>query len=221
MNEDRAFTAGDLACLAGLEEEISSGIPEGMAAACLDELWVKATALVHELATTLFGNDAATVAVWPWRDGTELYPFLWARIKAVGAEQFATHLGLFIHPSHCNLCIDLEKYLLDAGAAAESLDQVHGFYREQLCQALPDPILERLQVWTDTDNVVTLEELAQRDFDAFLAAGNDPAHPWLKIGTILQPAEVVSAGEGWVREYAHRMFPLVRLYREMLDTFGN
>jgi hypothetical protein len=185
-----------------------------------DRLWAKAEGLVDELGARLFGAGNQAAALWPDGGDGDRGAFLWARIKRSGNERFATHLGAFLSPDSCNLSIDLEKDPLDAGESAERLEQVIDFYRDGLVSALRPPLRPDLVVWTDPDNVVAAADFAAVDFDSFMAANADAAHPWPKVGCLLGTAEVQAFDERWVEECRARLAPLVPVYDAMIRSFG-
>lgn len=213
----RGFAPEDLSVLgfAGAD----SGTLDEAARRDLDWLWDKADRLVRELGDRLFGEDRSTVAVWPWEVDGQTFPFIWGRLKEEGAEGMATHIGVFFSRDHCNVCIDLEKDAIDAGEAEESVAEVHGFYRERLGAALAERTPGNLQVWTDDDNVLSIREFLEADFDAFMEANQDTDHPWPRLGHLLEAREILGWEASWAEELQRRLEPVVPVYREMIATY--
>lgn len=193
------------------------------ASEAVDQLWVRARRLLRELGASLFGEADFSADLWPEGKGDDgnRGQFLWGRLKQAGNEQFATHIGVFLAPGLCNLSIDLEKDLLDAGQAAESLERFIEFCRAELPSMLRDSPNTDLQVWTDTTNVVAAAEFEAGDFSTFMAANRDASHPWPKVGYILSTDDVVRFGDTWVEEYHVRATRLVPIYDAMIRNFGD
>jgi len=186
----------------------------------LDWLWAKAERLVTGLGDLLFGEEGHASEVWPWEVEGQSFPFIWARLKAAGAERLATHIGFFFSRDHCNVCIDLEKDAIDAGEAQESVADVHRFYRERLARALPERTPDNLQVWTDDDNVLSIREFLEGDFDAFMAANQDEEHPWPRVGYLLEAREILGWEAAWADELQRMLEPVMPVYRKMVAAYG-
>ena len=204
--------------------ELLNQLATGTAAnEAVDELWARARRLLGELGAGLFGEGDFSADLWPEGEGDDgdRGPFLWGRLKKAGNERFATHIGVFVAPGLCNLSIDLEKDLLDAGQAAESRKQFIGFCRTELPSMLRHSAPPDLQVWTDTRNVVEAAEFGAGDFAAFMDANRDAGHPWPKVGYILSADDVAGFGNAWVAEYRARAIPLVPIYEAMIRSFGD
>lgn len=213
-----SFTAADFSLLQRLGDDTAGG--EDLAANT-DALWDKTGRLIAELGVELFGAGGYSAALWPDGGDGERGPFLWARIKRSGGERFATHIGVFLSPDFCNLSIDLEKDLLDAGHSGETLAQVLDFYREDALGLINPPARPDLSVWTDTRNVVRAGEFgATHFFDDFMAANSDTGHPWPKVGYLLEATEVIAFGDDWFAEYAGRAVVLVPIYDAMLRSLS-
>lgn len=182
--------------------------------------WERAAALLDDLATTL-GDFRAEL--WPWRQDDATFPFLWGRLKERGRSGFATHLGLFVSADHCNFCIDLEKDLLDAGESRETASDVRLYYRNRLPELMPPPEEPPapLLVWTDPGNVVAAGRFGSVDFAEFMAASDDPDHPWPRVGYLMEVDDHVGFGERWTEEMRRRAAPLLPVYRDMLRTFAD
>ena len=92
-DEFAAFTAADFVLL----EEMAAAGPEHSVdlAERVDALWAKAERLVGELGAGLFGAENYSAAIWPDSATDERLPFIWARLKRVGNQRYATHIGLF------------------------------------------------------------------------------------------------------------------------------
>ena len=216
-DELAAFTAADFALLG----EMAGGGPEHSVdlAERVDALWAKAERLVGELGAGLFGAENYSAAIWPDSVTDERLPFIWARLKRVENQRYATHVGLFLSPGFCNLSIDLEKDPLDAGESAETLEQVVGFFGSQFA-SLSRELATDVRVWTDTRNVVGIAGFAALDFDRFMADNHDADHPWPKVGYMLSAADVAGFDDRWVEEYRARAAPLVPVYDAMIKDFG-
>ena len=188
----------------------------------VDRLWTKAARLIGELAADLLGDGHYHADLWPEGDGDDgdRGPFLWARVKRAGNENYATHIGVFLAPALCNLSIDLEKDLLDAGQSGEVLEQVIEFFRSDLPAMLGSATRKDLQVWTDSQNVVAADNFEMIDFTAFMNANQDTGHPWPKVGYILSADEVKGFGDHWVGECRDRARFLVRVYDAMIRSFA-
>ena len=196
----------------------------------VDELWARSHLLLGDLGNALFARHGHRADLWPEGAGDDgdRGPFLWGRLKRIGNERFATHIGVFVSPGLCNLSIDLEKDLLDAGQAPESLEQVVAFYRTRLAAILAEPgglgasaapMRTDLRVWTDSRNVVEASNFGAIDFAAFMDANQDAGHPWPKLGYIMSADEVVGFGDRWVDEYSVRGERLVVAYDAMIESF--
>ncbi len=183
-----------------------------------DVLWEKTAAWIDRLGAALFGEGGFHAALWPDEDGDERPPFLWARLKRVGNEPFCTHIGVFLSPGFCNLSLDLEKDLLDAGASAESLAQVLDFYRGEFDAPSIDVGRSDMRIWTDTKNVIAAADRQGTDFDGFMAANRDAGHPWPKVGYLLTPEEVCGFGERWVEAYGERASALIPYYEAFIHS---
>ena len=184
----------------------------------LDLVWEGTRRLLEQVGRRVLPNGFE-LELWPWREGDDLFPFVWARLKEDGLARFATHLGLFLSPTHCNCSIDLEKDPLDAGESAETLEQVLAYYEggewaRYLTDSHPD-----LRLWTDTLNVVTPVELEERGVAAFMAANRDPAHPWPKVGYLLEAEQVAAFGDRLADELEARFASLLPVYRSMIASF--
>ena len=188
----------------------------------VDRLWRKAGRLIGKLGADLFGDGLYHADLWPEGDGDDgdRGPFLWARIKRVGKEQYATHIGVFLSPDLCNLSIDLEKDLLDAKQSGEILEQVIEFFCSDLPSMLDSATHTDLQVWTDSQNVVAVNNFRTVDFTAFMNGNQDAGHPWPKVGYILSAHDVESFGDRWVEEYRQRAQCLVGIYDAMIGSFA-
>jgi len=215
--EFAAFTTADFELL----EEMDTAGPDRSVHLTerADALWAKAERLVGELAAGLFGADNYSAAIWPDSAGEERLPFIWARLKRSGNQSYATHIGVFLSPGFCNLSVDLEKDLLDAGESAETLEQVVGFFGSQFASISRD-LATDVRVWTDTRNVVGVAGFAALDFDRFMADNHDADHPWPKVGYMFTAADVAGFAERWVEEYRGRAAPLVPMYDAMINGFG-
>lgn len=187
----------------------------------VDRLWRKAGRLIGKLGADLFGDGFYHADLWPEGDGDDgdRGPFLWARIKRTGNEKYATHIGVFLSPGLCNLSIDLEKDLLDAKQSGEILEQVIKFFRSDLPSMLGPATRKDLQVWTDSQNVVALDNFGSVDFTAFMNANQDSGHPWPKVGYILSAHDVEGFGDRWGEEYRQRAQYLVEVYDAMIRSF--
>ena len=216
-DELAAFTAADFALL----EEMAAAGPEHSVDLVerVDALWAKAERLVGKLGAGLFGADNYSAAIWPDSAPDERLPFVWARLKRVGNQPYATHIGLFLSPGFCNLSIDLEKDPLDAGESAETLEQVVAFFGSQFASFSRD-LATDVRVWTDTRNVVDTAGFAAVDFDRFMADNHDADHPWPKVGYMFSAADVAGFAGRWVEEYRGRAAPLVPIYDAMINGFG-
>jgi hypothetical protein len=216
-DEFAAFTTADFALL----EEMADGGTEHSPgpAERVDALWAKAERLVGELGAGLFGAENYSAAIWPDSATDERLPFIWARLKRVGNQRYATHIGLFLSPGFCNLSIDLEKDPLDAGESAETLEQVVAFFSSHFASISRD-LATDLRVWTDTRNVVGTAGFAALDFDRFMADNHDADHPWPKVGYMFSAADVAGFAGRWVEEYRGRAAPLVPIYDAMIQGFG-
>ena len=213
---DARFTASDFDVLGRIDAE-----PSAADSRQADDLWSKTTTMLDRLGADLFGAGECVAALWPDSplDDGERGPFLWARLKRAGAEQFAMHLGIFVSPGFCNLALDLEKDLLDAGRSGERLEQVVGFYRDEIAPLVDASMPDELEIWTDTRNVVAAAAFPEVDFDAFMAANRDAGHPWPKIGYILDADAMLRFGDRWVEEMAARATPLLPIYDAMIRSF--
>ncbi len=216
-DEFAAFTVADFALL----EEMADDGPEYSAdlAEQADALWAKAERLVGELGAGLFGAENYGVAIWPDSATDERLPFIWARLKRIRNQRYATHIGLFLSPGFCNLSIDLEKDPLDAGESAETLEQVLAFFSSQFASISRD-LATDVRIWTDTRNVVGTAGFAAIDFDRFMADNHDADHPWPKAGYMFSAADVAGFAGRWVEEYRVRAAPLVPVYDAMINGFG-
>ena len=217
-DEFAAFTAADFALL----EEMAAAGPEHSVdlAERVDALWAKAERLVGELGAGLFGAENYGAAIWPDSATDERLPFIWGRLKRVGNERYATHIGLFLSPGFCNLSIDLEKDPLDAGESAETLEQVVAFFGSQFASISKD-LATDARVWTDTRNVVGTAGFAAINFDRFMADNHDADHPWPKVGYMFSAADVAGFAGRWVEEYRGRAAPLLPIYDAMINGFDS
>lgn len=214
---DSGFSAGDFRLLEEMAFAGASVAPHREVR--IEALWAKAARLVPRLGEKLFPSESFTVAIWPDTAQDERLPFIWARLKRAVGARYATHIGVFLAPDQCNLCIDLEKDLLDAGSAAEHLDQVLDFYRCKLAESIGSLGRSDLKVWTDPHNVVSAEEFPRLDFERFMDANTDTDHPWPRIGYLLDAAQVQAFAEGWVQETAFRAMALVPVYDAMILAY--
>lgn len=214
----RGFVPEDLSVL-GFAEGDPRTLDES-ARRDLDWLWGKAVRLVGELGDLVFGAGKHQATVWPWEVDGDAFPFIWGRLKTENATEMATHIGFFFSREHCNLCIDLEKDLIDAGEARESVSEVHAFYRQRLADALPGRTPDNLKVWTDADNVLPIREFLETDFDTFMEANRDEDHPWPRVGYLLEAREVLGWDGAWTEELGARLEPLVPVYRTMVAAHG-
>lgn len=118
--------------------------------------------------------------LWPWAVDGAPQPFVWARYKRPEHGDCAAHIGLFLAPTGCNLALDLEKDLLDAGDARESVAQVLAFYRNLAPSGLPAD--DDLGLWVDDRRFLAPTAFATTDLDALLRESDDPHHPWPRLG---------------------------------------
>ncbi|MFW6198461.1 MAG: hypothetical protein ACOC5E_01420 [Acidobacteriota bacterium] len=207
MPDTIRLTDDDFALLHRLEE--ADEVEDDLAAA-LDDLWGRVESALQRATGQL--DDEWRVDLWPWNLEGDRFPFVWARCKLDEADEFAAHLGAFLSPGHCNLCLDLEKDALDDGSAAETLDQVRGFWRgpvAPLLRAAEDP---RLKVWTDPDNVVAPEIYVEEGLGELLSRNNDPEHPWPRVGYLPSRQSLVGV-EDLVALLVDRFRTLAPLYR--------
>jgi hypothetical protein len=216
-NIDTGFSAGDFRLLEEMAFAGTSVAPRSEAR--IEALWAKAARLVDGLGKKLFPSERFTVAIWPDSAQNERLPFIWARLKRDVGARYATHIGVFLAPDQCNLCIDLEKDLLDAGVAAEHLDQVLDFYRCRLAESMGSLGRSDMKVWTDPHNVVSAGEFPGLDLDCFMDANTDSGHPWPRIGYRFDATEVQAFAEGWVQETTLRAMPLVPIYDAMIAAY--
>lgn len=188
----------------------------------VDKLWARTRRLFGDLGAGLFGEHDHHVDLWPEGAGDDgdRGAFLWGRLKRANNKRFATHIGVFLSPGLCNLSIDLEKDLLDAGQSDESLEQFVGFCGSELPSLFDPATRPDLQVWTDSQNVVAAAQFGTVDFAAFMDANRDADHPWPKIGYISSAEQVQGFGNDWVGEYRARARPLVATYDAMIRSFG-
>ena len=185
----------------------------------VDRLWAKMDRLVETLAGRLFGGGGFTSALWPDSPNNTRLPFLWARMKRSEGVAFASHLGIFISASHCNICVDLEKDLLDSKGSLEDVDQVVDFYRLELQAALGANVETALRVWTDLENIERAGNFGAVDFSCFMNNCQDRDHPWPKIGYLLDEKEIRDFGNSWVGECEQRLGSLIPVYDAMIRTF--
>lgn len=185
----------------------------------VDLLWIKARRLADALAARLFGPEGFHATVWPDGEDGERGPFLWIRCKRAGNEGYATHIGVFLSPGFCNLALDLEKDPIEAGEAAEAVDQVLDFYRNEGAGLIDPPARPDLHVWTDAENVVPATGFAGVDFDAFMEDNRDAGHPWPKAGYLLSTDDVAGFGDDWVAECHARAVVLLPIYDAMIRSF--
>ncbi len=214
---DNGFSAADFHLLEEMARPGAPGEPDRNAR--VEALWAKATRLVTQLGDRLFVDDRFTADVWPDTAEDERLPFIWARLKRAENARFATHIGLFLSPDQCNLCIDLEKDLLDAGAAGERLEQVLEFYRGQLAERTASLNRSDVRVWTDADNVVSAVEFPSVDFGRFMEANTDTDHPWPRVGYLFDAAEVQAFADRWVEEMTLRAGELAPVYDAMTRAY--
>ncbi len=182
---DSGFSAGDFRLLEEMAFAGASVAPHSEAR--IEALWAKAARLVHRLGEKLFAGERFTVAIWPDTAQDERLPFIWARLKRAVGARYATHIGIFLAPDQCNLCIDLEKDLLDAGSAAEHLDQVLDFYRCKLAESIGSLGRSDVKVWTDPHNVVSAAEFPRLDFERFRMPTRIPTTPGRGSATCSMP----------------------------------
>jgi hypothetical protein len=217
MSEKKSgFESNDFDLLRRLGETAD---PDDALATDIDVLWAKAEYLIGALGTGLFGTGGFSFALWPDDEAGERGPFLWGRLKRAGQDGFATHIGLFLSPDFCNLAIDLEKDLVEAGESDETVAQVLAFYRSEAASLIDPPAHPEMRVWTDTRNVVPAAGYADIDFEAFMADNRDAGHPWPKVGYLLSADDVVRFGDGFVGECKARATALVPVYDAMIESF--
>ena len=216
-NAGAGFGAADFADLEQLAA-LERSVPDELAGR-LDATWRRLECSLSRVGSSLL-PEGHQAALWPWREGEALFPFVWGRIKAADWSEFATHLGLFLSPGYCNVCIDLEKDPLDAGESAETLEQVLSYFSGGEWKTALGEHPDDLQLWTDSRNVVTLAGFEETGFDAFMAANQDPSHPWPKLGYLPDAQKVAAYGEHLDDELEARFRTLAPVYRAMLDSFG-
>lgn len=201
------LTDDDFALLERLED--AGEVDEDLAEA-LDDLWDRTGTALREATEGLDGNWR--VELWPWRLQGDHFPFVWARCKLSDAGEFAAHLGVFLSPGHCNVCLDLEKDAIDDHSAAETLEQVRSFWRGPVVQLLTAAEDRRLKVWTDPDNVVAPAVYVEEGLDELMARNNDPEHPWPRVG-FLPPRQALVDADDLAALLTDRLQSLAPVYR--------
>lgn len=213
-SNENGFSVSDFALL----ENMAAG--DGEIVDGVDELWAKASRLIVELGGRLADEPGFAAAIWPDRADDERLPFIWARLKRPENAAFATHIGLFLSPRLCNLGIDLEKDLIDAGDAAERLEQVMSFYGGPVRARIEALSRPDLMVWTDSVNKVPARSFSGVSLKAFMASNKDLGHPWPRIGYLFDARQVCGFGDGWVDAMAERAVELVPIYDAMIRAYG-